>query len=70
VSKNRMPKKKRKVGREGKSRKDKKSREQQIQDSATLLYYPVQRGYAQGDSQEYSKGFDKRLKIDKTQNSR
>jgi hypothetical protein len=35
-----------------------------------LLYYPVQRGYAQGDSQEYSKGFDKRLKIDKTQNSR
>ena len=56
MSKNRMPKKKRKVGREGKSRKDKKSREQQIQDnSATLLYYPVQRGYAQGDSQEYSK---------------
>ena len=35
-----------------------------------LLYSQVQRGYALGDSQEYSKGFDKRLKIDKTQNSR
>lgn len=34
------------------------------------LYYPVQRGYAQDDSQEYSKGFDRRLRIDKTQNSR
>ena len=27
-----------------------------------LLYYLVQRGYALGDSQEYSKGFDRRLK--------
>ena len=34
------------------------------------LYYPVQRGYAQGDSQEYSKGFDRRFRIEKTQNSR
>ena len=39
---------------------------------ASFLYYPVQRGYAQGDSQEYSKGFwfDRRPRIDKTQNSR
>ena len=28
----------------------------------TSLYYPVQRGYAQDDSQEYSKGFDRRLR--------
>ena len=38
--------------------------------TAPSLYYPVQRGYAQDDSQEYSKGFDRRLRIDKTQTGR